>query len=77
MRNVVNTLIVKTTPNVLVTLFKFLDDGPARTKIGNIIKKIAKVSVESFDFVSCVMLLGDGHPFILAMKAILRDEQVD
>ena len=49
MRHVVNTLIVKTTPNVLVTLFKFLDDGPARTKIGNIIKKITIVSVESVD----------------------------
>ena len=61
----------------LITLFKFLDDGPIRSKVGEIITKITNEAVMIFEHVGSIMLLGFDHPFIKAMKEKNLEQQFD
>ena len=50
----------------LITLFKFLEDGPIRVKVMEILTKVC--SNGRHDFVSSKMILGADHPFLKILE---------
>lgn len=59
----------------LITLFKFLDDGPIRTKVEEILTDLCYSGEE--DFLNSIMILGADHPFVGVLRKNVSDYYIE